>query len=257
MIHSTAVIDSHAEIDPSVEIGPFCVIGPGVKIGRGTRLMSHVIVEGLTTLGENNTVYPFTDLGAPPQDLKYQGERTRLIIGNNNTIREGVTINVGTLQGGNETRIGNENLLMAYVHLGHDTVVGNHCVLSNSVGVAGHVTIDDYAILTGQTGVVQFVRVGAHSYIGGQSGLERDIPPFVIAAGSRPTQIKGANIVGLRRRGFPAETISKINDAIKLWIRRDVEKEQCLLDIESQYGELPEIQQFIRFIRDSKSGVLR
>lgn len=257
MIHPTAVVDRKAELDPSVEVGPYCLIGPHVRIKKGTRLLSHVVVEGWTEIGENNTIYPFSVIGAIPQDLKYKGEPTKVEIGNGNTIRESVTINLGTVQGGGVTRVGDHSLLMGYTHLGHDCIVGNHCILSNYGGLAGHVIIEDYAILGGMVGVSQFVRVGAYSYIGGQSGLERDVPPFCIALGARPCALKGANIVGLRRRGFPAETIQKINDTIKLWVRPDIQKEQCLLEIESQYGEVPEIQQFTSFIRKSESGVVR
>ncbi len=257
MIHPTSQISPGAEIDPSVEIGPWCTIGSRVKLGRGTRLMSHVVIDGRTEIGEDNVIFPFSVLGAIPQDLKYKGEPTQLIIGNHNTIREGVTLNLGTAQGGGVTRIGNHSLLMAYTHLGHDCIVGNHCIIANYGGLAGHVILEDYVTIGGMTGVSQFVRVGAHSYIGGQSGLERDVPPYVIAVGSRPCSVKGTNIVGLKRRGFPTEKIQKINEAIKLWTRADIQKEQCLLEIESQYGDIPEIQIFTSFIRKSETGVVR
>jgi len=257
MIHPSSMIHPEAKIDPTVEIGPWCTVGPHVKIAQGTRLISHVVIEGHTDIGENNTIFPFTVLGAVPQDLKYKGEPTRLVIGNHNTIRESVTLNLGTVQGGGLTQVGDHCLIMAYTHLGHDCIVGNHCIISNYGGLAGHVTLEDYVIVGGMTGISQFVRIGAHAYIGGQSGLERDVPPFAIAIGSRPCSLKGANIVGLRRRGFPAETIQKINEAIKLWNRTDVQKEQCLLEIESQYGDYPEIQSFVNFIRKSETGVVR
>ena len=257
MIHPTSLVHPEAQIHETVEIGPWCIVGPHVKLGKGTKLLSHVVVEGWTELGEENTVYPFSVLGAVPQDLKYKGEPTHLVMGNHNTIRESVTMNLGTVQGGGVTRVGDYNLIMGYTHLGHDCMIGNHCVLANYSGLSGHVVVEDYATLGGMTGVSQFVRVGAHAYIGGQSGLERDIPPFCIALGTRPSSIKGANIVGLRRKGFGADTIQKINEAIKLWIRPDIQKEQCLLEIESQYGEYPEIQQFVAFIRKSETGVAR
>ena len=257
LIHPTAIIDSRAELDPTVEVGPYCVIGPSVKVKRGTKLMSHVVIDGHTEVGEDNVVFPFSVLGAIPQDLKYKGEKTKLIIGNRNSIRESVTMNLGTAQGGEATRVGDDNLIMGYTHLGHDCVLGNHCIIANYGGLAGHVVLEDYVTLTGMVGVSQFVRVGAHAYIGGQSGLERDVPPYVLAMGSRPTSIKGCNIVGLRRRGIPAEVIQKINEAIKLWNRPDVQKEQCLLEIESQYGDVAEIQKFVAFIRASETGVVR
>ena len=257
MIHPTAVVHPEAKVDSSVQIGPWCTVGPHAKIGAGTRLISHVVVDGWTTIGRDNTFFPFSVIGAVPQDLKYKGEPTELIIGDKNTIRENVTLNLGTVQGGGKTVIGNGNLLMAYTHLGHDCIIGNGCILANYAGLAGHVTLEDHVTIGGMTGVSQFVRVGSHAYIGGQSGLEKDVPPFSIALGSRPCSLKGINIVGLRRRGFSAETITKLNEAAKLWTRPDVPKEQCLLEIESQYGELPEIQKFLAFIRSSETGVVR
>jgi UDP-N-acetylglucosamine acyltransferase len=257
MIHPTAQVHPEAKIDPSVEIGPWCSVGPHVKIGRGTRLVSHVVIDGWTEIGEDNVVYPFTVLGAIPQDLKYKGEETRLIIGHHNTIRESVTMNLGTVQGGGETRVGDHSLIMAYTHLGHDCIVGNHCIIANYGGFAGHVILEDYVTIGGMTGISQFVRVGTHSYIGGQSGLERDVPPFSIAVGARPCALKGANIVGLRRRGFASDRIQKINEAIKLWTKSDVQKDQCLIDMEAQFGDSPEVQKFISFIRTSETGVLR
>jgi UDP-N-acetylglucosamine acyltransferase len=257
MIHPSAQVHPEAQLHPSVDIGPWCTVGPHVKIGAGTRLISHVVLDGWTEIGEDNVIYPYAVLGAVPQDLKYRGEETRLIIGDKNTIREAVTMNLGTVQGGGKTQVGDHCLVMAYSHLGHDCIVGNHCIIANYGGLAGHVILEDYVTLGGMTGVSQYVRVGAHSYIGGQSGLERDVPPFCIAVGTRPCSLKGANIVGLRRRGFSAETIQKINEAIKLWARPDVQKEQCLLEIESQYGEYPEILNFVSFIRKSETGVAR
>ena len=256
-IHPTAIVHPEAQLAEDVEIGPWCTVGPKVILGRGTRLVSHVVIEGNTSMGERNVVFPFSVLGAVPQDLKYRGEDTRLVIGDENTIRESVTLNLGTVQGGGETRVGNRNLIMAYSHLGHDAYVQDHCILANGSTLAGHVVLGNYVTLGGLTAVSQFARVGDHAYIGGQSGVEKDIPPFTIAVGQRPCQLKGANIVGLRRRGFAADTISKLNEAIKLWIRPDVEKERCLLEIESQYGEYPDIQRFVGFIRESEKGTTR
>lgn len=257
MIHPTAIVHPKAELDSSVSVGPWCTIGPNVKIGKNTRLISHVVIDGCTEIGEDNVIFPFAVLGAVPQDLKYRGEPTQLIIGNKNTIRESVTLNLGTVQGGNLTRLGDSNLLMAYTHLGHDCLVGNHCIIANYGGLAGHAILEDFVTVGGMVGVSQFVRVGSHAYILGQSGLERDVPPYTIVMGSRPASIKGANIVGLRRRGFSADIIQRINEAIKLWSRPDIQKEQCLLEIESQYGEITEIQNFVGFIRKSEYGVVR
>ena len=257
MIHPSAQIHPEAKLDSDVEVGPWCIIGPHVKVGKGTRLLSHVVLDGWTDIGEKNIIFPFAVLGAIPHDLKYKGEPTRLVIGNGDTIREAVTMNLGTVGGGGVTQVGNNNLFMAYTHLGHDCIVGNNCILANSAGLAGHVTLQDFVTIGGMTGVSQFVRVGSHAYVGGQSGVEKDVPPFCIAIGSRPCALKSANIVGLRRRGFQSDVISKINEVIKLWSRHDVQKEQCLLEIESQYGELPEVQTFVSFIRTSETGVCR
>ncbi len=257
MIHPTSIIHPQAQLDPSVEVGPWCTIGANVKIARGTRLISHIVVDGHTTIGEENQIFPFAVLGAVPQDLKYKGEPTELVIGDNNVIRESVTMNTGTVQGGSLTKVGSGNLIMGYTHLGHDTIIGNHCIIANYAGFAGHVTLEDYVTIAGMCGISPFVRVGAYAYVAGQSGLERDVPPYTIVMGSRPTSIKGANIVGMRRRGMPADTIQKINEAIKLWVRPDIQKEQCLLEIESQFVDLPEIQRFTQFIRQSETGVVR
>jgi UDP-N-acetylglucosamine acyltransferase len=257
MIHPTAIIHPEAQIHKSVKIGPYCTIGPRVKIGENTELVSHVVLEGFTEIGKDNKIFPFAVLGAVPQDLKYKGEPTQLKIGDRNVIRESVTMNLGTVQGGGVTSMGNDNLVMAYVHFGHDTKVGNHCIIANSNAIAGHVTIEDYATVGGLVGISQFSRVGTHAYVAGFSAVEKDVPPYSIVIGSRPFQVKGANIVGLRRKGFSAEIIQKINEAIKLWTRPDVLKEQCLAEIESQYGEYPEIQKFVTFIRESETGVAR
>jgi UDP-N-acetylglucosamine acyltransferase len=257
MIHATAQVHPEAKLHATVEVGPWCVIGPNVKVGKGTKLQSHVVLDGWTEIGEDNVIFPFAVLGAVPQDLKYKGEVVHLTIGDRNTIREGVTINMGTVQDGGLTSVGNDNLLMSYVHLGHDCHVRNHCVIATHTGLSGHVTVEDYAILGGMVGVVQFLRIGMHSYIAGQTGLTKEVPPFTIVEGQRPPVIRGVNIVGLRRRGYSADTIMKINETVKLWVRPDVPKEQCLLEMESQYGEIPEVQQFLRFIRESEHGVIK
>ncbi|MFZ9596183.1 MAG: acyl-ACP--UDP-N-acetylglucosamine O-acyltransferase [Bdellovibrionia bacterium] len=257
MIHPTAIVHPDAQLHPSVEVGPWCIIGPSVRIAQGCRLMSHVVVEGATQIGEGNVFFPFSVIGAIPQDLKYKGEPTQLIIGNHNTFRESVTLNLGTVQGGGVTQVGNHCLIMAYTHVGHDCIIGNHCIIANYGGLAGHVVLEDYVTMGGMCGVTQFNRIGAYSYIAGQSAIERDVPPFSIAIGARPCSLKGANIVGLRRRGFSSEVIQKINESIKLWVRSDVQKEQCILEIESQYGDVHEIREFVTFIRNSDTGVLR
>ncbi len=256
-IHPTAIVDPKAELASDVEVGPYCMVGPFVKIGEGTRLLSHVVVEGWTTIGKNNVFFPFSVIGAIPQDLKYKGEKTEVIIGDHNVIRESVTINLGTVQGIAKTTVGDHNLLMAYVHLGHDCVVKNHTILANSVGLAGHVTVEDFANIGGMVGVIQFITIGPNAYIGGRSTVDRDVPPFCIVVGERPCELKGANIIGLRRKGMKADVITAINESIKLWKRPDVMKEQCLLEIETQYGEYAEVKQLVEFIRKSENGCVK
>ncbi len=256
-IHPSSIIHPEARLHPSVEVGPWCQIGPKVTIGKGTRLISNVVIDGRTTIGEDNVFFPFSAIGMIPQDLKYKGEDTELIIGDRNSIRENVTLNLGTVQGGGKTVIGSDNLLMAYTHLGHDCYVGNHCILANNAGLAGHCVLEDYVTMGGMCGVGPFVRIGSYAYIAGFSGVEKDIPPFAIAIGSRPCAIKGTNIVGMRRRGIAAEAISVVNESIKLWMRSDVEKERCLLEIESQYGDRSEVQKLVAFIRGSQYGTAR
>ena len=256
-IHPTAIVDPKAELASDVEVGPFCMVGPFVKIAEGTKLLSHVVIEGWTTVGKNNVFFPFSVIGAIPQDLKYQGERTEVIIGDHNVIRESVTINLGTVQGIGKTTVGDHNLLMAYVHLGHDCVVKNHTIIANAVGLAGHVTVEDYANIGGMVGVTQFITIGPNAYVGGRSTVDRDVPPFCIVVGERPCELKGANIIGLRRKGMKANVITAINESIKLWKRTDVMKDQCLLEIETQFGDFSEVKELVDFIRKSENGCVK
>ncbi len=256
-IHPTAIVSPQAELAADVEVGPYSTIGPNVKIGSGTRLISHVVIDGNTTIGKDNVFFPFSVIGGVPQDLKYKGENTELHIGDQNTIRENVTLNLGTVQGGGKTVLGNNNLLMAYTHLGHDSIVGNHCVLANSVAIAGHVILDDHATIGGLTGVTQFVHVGAHVYVGAGAMIDKDAPPFAVLLGARPCEIKGANLVGLRRKGFKNEAILAINEALKIWKQPDLQKDESLQKIESEYGSFEEVKVLLEFIRKSKNGCLR
>lgn len=258
-IHPTAIIHPEAKIDPSCEIGPFCTVGPKAVLGARNRLLSHVVVDSRTTIGAENVFFPFSVIGGVPQDLKYDGEETELIIGDRNTIRESVTLNIGTKGGGGVTRIGSNNLLMAYVHLGHDTIVGSNTVIANGCQIAGHVTIEDWAIIGGLTGVSQFIRVGAHCYVGGCSGVERDVPPFTFGKG--PTsgyETLGMNLVGLKRRGFDDKAISALREVDKMYFKdKSLEKEAALRRIEEHLGSVPAVQQFVKFVRASEKGVYR
>lgn len=257
-IHPTALIDPRAEIDPSCEIGPFCIIGPHVQIGPNNKLLGHVTVDNRVQIGEGNTFYPYSYIGAEPADLKYKGEDTSLIIGNNNKFREFTSIHLGTGFGGGVTKIGNDCLIMAYTHLGHDCIVGNSVIITNSCQIAGHVIIEDFVSIGGLTGITQFVRIGAHTYVGGFSGISKDVVPYSMALGRAEVfSIRGVNIVGLRRRGFSNETISSLMEAQKIFFKEGLEKAAALEKIEEKFPGIPEVAYFVDFIRKSESGVHR
>lgn len=258
-VHPTAIVHPEAKIHASCEIGPFCTIGKDVTLGANNRLMSHVVMENKTTVGEGNVFHPFSVIGGAPQDLKYKGEQTELVVGNGNTIRESVTLNIGTQGGGGVTRVGDKNLLMAYVHLGHDTIVGSNTVIANGCQIAGHVLVEDWAIIGGLSGVSQFVRVGAHTYVGGCSGVDRDVPPFSYGRG--PTgnyEVLGMNLVGLKRRGFTDDDISSLQEVNKIFFKdKSLEKEAALRKLEEHLGTKPVVQQFIKFVRGAEKGIFR
>ena len=255
-IHPTALVEKGAELDSGVVVGPFCIIGPNVKIGKNTKLQSHVVVQGHTTIGENNSFYQFGSIGEAPQDLTYKNEPTRLQIGNDNVIREYVSIHRGTMKQDQVTIVGNKNLIMAYAHLGHDVCMGNNCVIVNSVNLAGHVVVEDRVIISGATNVSQFLRIGRGAYIGGASGVDHDIPPFCAAYGNR-VKLKGVNIVGLRRQGFEKPVISEAVDFFRTMEaaptnpRAFVESAELMADFKNN----PIVMLMADFIRISKPGI--
>jgi len=212
-LNPSAIVDPRAELDRDVEVGPYCVIGAGVRVGKGTKLHSHVSIQGRTTLGENNVIFPFASVGSAPQDLKYKGEPSQLLIGNGNTIREYVSLNPGTSGGGMVTRVGDQNLLMMYCHIAHDCIVGNRNVIANGATLGGHVIVEDHVIVGGLVGIHQFVRVGEGSMIGGNASISRDVPPFTLAAGRN--QVYGLNLVGLRRRQTSKLEISDLKQCYR------------------------------------------
>ena len=232
LIHATALIDPKAQLDSSVSVGPYAVIGPHVRIGAGTSIGAHCVIEGHTTIGERNQIFQFNSLGAIPQDKKYAGEPCELIIGNNNTIREFCTFNIGSPGGGAVTRVGNDNWIMAYVHLAHDCLVGNHCIFANNSQLAGHVEVDDWVILGGFTVAHQFVRIGAHAMTAMCSLLFADVPPFVMAQG-QPAGARSMNFEGLRRRGFDADAISRVKQMHKLLYRSELSLDAATAEIRS------------------------
>ncbi len=232
-IHPTAVVDRRAALAGDVEVGAYSLIGPHVTIGAGTRVASHVVIEGRTTIGERNRIAAFNAIGGDPQDKKYAGEPTRLEIGDDNVIREYGTYNVGTEQGGGVTRIGDDNWIMAYVHVAHDCIVGDHTIFANKAQIAGHAEVGDWAILGGDTGVHQFVRIGAHAFTGIGTMLRQDVPPYVMVSGD-PAAPHGINVEGLKRRGFGAEAIAALRTAYKSLYRNGLTLDEARAAIEAQ-----------------------
>jgi UDP-N-acetylglucosamine acyltransferase len=260
LIHATAIVAPDAQIASGVTIGPYSVIGPDVRIGAGTIVGPHCVIDGHTTIGEKNHFYRFCSIGGMPQDKKYAGEPTRLEIGDGNTVREYVTINTGTAQDVGVTRLGNDNWIMAYVHIAHDCQLASHIVIANSVQLAGHIHIDDWAIIGGLSAAHQFVRIGAHTMIGGTSSLRQDIPPYVIGAGD-PFRPVGINTEGLSRRGYTPETIAALKEAYKIVYRRNLKIEQAIEQIVALQAERPiahdALQVLVEFLNASTRGIAR
>ncbi len=252
-IHPTAIVDPAATLGDAVHIGPFCIIGPLVRLGDGTRLHNNVTITNRVTVGKQNDIHPHAVLGGMPQDLKYRGEDTQVVIGDNNGIREFVTINIGTLGGGGVTRIGNNNLLMAGSHIAHDCELGDHIVLANNTLVAGHVKIEDNVGMSANVGIHHFVTVGQNSFIGFYAGANVDIPPFMLAAGY-PTKIVSINSVGLRRRGFSDDRIAALKDAHRLLWRTDLPKPEAYALLEQRYPNQQDVRTLLAFMRASDRG---
>lgn len=255
-IHPTAIIDASVELGEGVSVGPLSVIGPDVKIGAGTVVASHVVIKGPTTIGLKNRIFQFSTIGEDTPDMKYGGEPTRLIIGDRNVFREGVTVHRGTLQDRGETVIGNDNLFMAYVHIGHDCVVGNHTILVNNASISGHIHVGDWAFLSGYTLIHQHVRIGAHAFLGAGAYLNQDLPAYVMAAG-HPAVPRTVNKVGLERRGFSKEQIAEINRAYKAVYRQGLKLDEALARIEAVAQHRDVLRPFIDSIRASERGIIR
>ena len=255
-IHPTAVIAPEAELGEDVAVGAFAVIGAGVRLGDRTRIGPHVVIEGPTRLGADNQVFPYASIGSAPQDKKYKGEPTRLEIGDRNVIRECVTINRGTVQDQGVTRIGDDNLFMAYAHVAHDCVIANHCILANNATLGGHVHLADWVIMGGLSGVHQFCKVGAHAFIANNAAVTRDVPPYVMAVG-QPAAAHSVNAEGLKRRGFTAEQVRNIRNAFRLLYRSGLK----LADAEAQLAvlaqEQPELRLLAEFLPQSTRSIVR
>lgn len=252
-VHATAIVDPSAELAEGVVVGPYAIVGPGVRVGARTRIGPHVLIERDTLVGEECVLAKGAVLGTDPQDLKYAGEHTELVVGDRTVIREFATLNRGTTAAG-RTTVGSDCMLMAYTHVAHDCHVGDHVILSNAVNMAGHVTIEDWAIVGGMTPIHQFVRIGRHAFVGGGSRVAKDIPPFVKAAGS-PIQLYGLNSVGLQRRGFPEEVRRELKRAYRLFFASRHNTSQALERAREELRALPEVEVFLTFFEGSERGV--
>jgi len=255
-IHSTAIVHPKAKIAPGVKIGPYSLIGEHASIGKDTLIDSHVIVEGWTEIGERCRIFPFVSIGGPPQHMRYKGEPTRVVIGNDNVIREFVTIHRATAEGGGETILGHGNFIMAYSHIAHDCRVGNRVIMANASTLAGHIDVEDFAIVGGLVAVHQFVRVGCYAIIGGASGVPKDIPPYMCAAGNR-AKLFGLNTVGLKRHGFPEATMSALKKAYRILFRSHLTLNKAMERVEAEVPDLSEIGHLLAFLKSSKRGICR
>ena len=256
LIDPTAIVDSNAELADDVSVGPFSVIGAGVKIGAGTRIASHVVIKGPTTIGKDNRIYQFTSIGEDPQDKKYAAEITRLEIGDRNTIREYTSMHRGTKQDRSLTKIGNDNLFMAYTHVAHDCVIGNHVIMANGASLAGHVHLHSHAILGGFTLVHQFTQIGQYSFAAMGSAITQDIPPFVMVGG-KPTRPHGINSVGMERNGISPEDIRLIRKAYKMIYKTNLRLEDAIDKMEDLAGDSKELSDMVSFLRNVNRGILR
>lgn len=255
-IHPTAVVHPRATLASGVQIGAYSLIGENVRIGKDTRVESHVVVEGWTDVGERCHLFPFVAIGPAPQHMRYRGEPTRVTIGNENVIREFVTIHRATVEGGGVTSLGHGNFIMAYSHIAHDCKVGNQVIMANASTLAGHIEVEDFAIVGGLVAIHQFVRVGCYSIIGGASGIPKDIPPYMCAAGNR-AKLFGLNTVGLKRHRFPEATVAALKQAYRILFRSHLTLSKAVEKVEKEVPQLPEIRHLLDFLKTSKRGVCR
>ncbi|CAM3730170.1 Acyl-[acyl-carrier-protein]-UDP-N-acetylglucosamine O-acyltransferase [Pseudomonas reidholzensis] len=255
-IDPRAIIDPSAKLAEGVEVGPWSIVGPDVEIGEGTVIGPHVVLKGPTRIGKHNRIYQFSSIGEDTPDLKYKGEATRLVIGDHNVIREGVTIHRGTVQDRAETTVGDHNLIMAYAHIGHDSVIGSHCILVNNTALAGHVHVGDWAILSGYTLVHQYCHIGAHAFSGMGTAIGKDVPAFVTVFGS-PAEARSMNFEGMRRRGFSDEVIHCLRRAYKIVYRQGLTVEEALKELAPLASQHPEVELFRQSIQNSARGITR
>jgi len=256
MIHPTAIIDSKADIGSNVEVGPYSIIGANVHIGSGTVIGSHVVIQPHVEIGPDCHIFQYASIGAVPQALKFQGEETYVKIGRGTVIREFATVNRGTGFGGEITEVGEENFLMAYVHIAHDCKTGRNVILANNATLAGHIVIEDFVTVGGLVAIHQFVRIGKYAYIGGKSAVVKDIPPYVIAAGDR-AKLHGLNSVGLKRHGFSQETLSSLKKAYRIIFRIGLTLNEAIERVKAEVEQVPEVNDLIKFIKSSERGITR
>jgi len=256
MIHPTAIIDSKADIDSNVDVGPYSIVGANVQIGSGTVIGPHVVIQPYVEIGPDCHIFQYASIGAVPQALKFQGEETYVKIGRGTVIREFVTVNRGTGFGGELTEVGEENLLMAYVHIAHDCKTGRKVILANNATLAGHIVIEDFVTVGGLVAIHQFVRIGNYAYIGGKSAVVKDIPPYVIAAGDR-AKLHGLNSVGLKRHEFSQETLSSLKKAYRIIFRIGLTLNEAIERVKAEVEQVPEVDDMIRFIKSSERGITR
>jgi UDP-N-acetylglucosamine acyltransferase len=257
MIHNTAIIDPGVRVPDSCSIGPYCVVGADVELGENCELMSHVVIQGPAKIGKSNRFFPFCAIGIEPQDLTYRGEKTGVVIGEQNVFRECVTINRGTAKGGGTTKIGSHTLIMAYSHVGHDTVIGDHAMLVNGATLAGHVTVEEWAVVGALCPVHQFVRIGAHSYIGGGTVVTQDVLPFSKVVTPRHTKTYGLNSVGLERRGFTKDRIRKIHHAFRLLLNAKMNTTQAIEKLKAEGDQGADVAMLLRFIEGAERGIVK
>jgi len=255
-IHPTAIVAPGAQIDPSCEIGPYAVVGPRVRLGRGTSVGAHAVIDGITILGAGNRIFPHAMVGAPPQDLKYRGEETRLEMGDGNVVREFASVHTGTVGGGGVTRIGNQCLLMASSHVAHDVHLGDRCIVATFCALAGHVEAEDGAIFGGVSAVQQFTRIGRLAYIGGVTGVNMDVAPYLMVSGARG-EVMGINVVGLQRAGFTEEQVGRVKDTYRIFFRSKLSQQDALAQIRAEMGQHPEIAHWVRFVEGAERGIMR
>jgi len=256
MIHPTAIIDPKADIDSNVEIGPYSIIEANVQIGSGTIVGPHVVIQSHVTIGPDCHIFQYASIGAVPQAIKFKGEKTILKIGRGTIVREFVTINRGTEFGGGITEVGEENFLMAYVHIAHDCKTGRRVILANNATLAGHIIIEDFVTIGGLVAIHQFVRVGNYAYIGGKSAVVKDIPPYVIAAGDR-AKLHGLNSVGLKRQGFSQDTLSLLKKTYRILFRIGLTLNEAIERVKAEVDQVPEVVNLIKFIKSSQRGITR